>query len=726
VAAPLQSAFTWRTVGVFIPTIILLCYWTSYSEGVVSSTSFHSLSPPMHIVVALAFLAAVAVPVHRGIQAGRAWAAVLLYVGLVPAVWALGNISQGIPAMIHGARTYPQTPFWLALLVAAVAWPPARAWLRRTPPLSQGELIAVYIMLMVGTLCTSYGVAHFMVPTMTSARYYGRAESKWGQLFMDRIPTWFGPTDATVIDGFWKGDVYQVPWSAWIAPLAAWTLVVLAAVWVMLCLNVLVQRQWIDKERLTFPLVTLPLEISRQERGGYWNAFFRSYFTWAGFAVPVVLHTINGLHQYYPSFPTIQFRHINAMESVQARPWTAMRSLDITFYPCIVGISYLLTLEVSLSTWFFYLVRKLEPVLGDHMGWSEITTPNGFVFPFADHQATGAWMAVVVGALFVSRKELWRVLRQAFSEIASRLRGRRHPRTATRDPQSAEPALSYSTALFGAIAGIAFLVWWLSLAGMTPWVSLTFLGIFFVWCIALTRIRAEAGMGGITGPMTPQETMFLFAGTPVFGLQNLVILQHIKWMTIDLRAIACVMPSQLENLKMGDTMRLEGRSMVWAMLFAILFSTIVAYFILIPIVYQFGGITMNGQRFRQVPTDPFRELTTVLTNPRTPDDVGRWYTGFGFGFTLFLSWMRLHFLWWPFHPLGYAIGFSRRTIDWMWFSIFLGWFLKLVILKTGGMKGYRHALPFFLGMILGEFFMGGVYGFLGVAVPDTRGYQLYP
>src|SRR5947208_2105199 len=90
--APPQSAFTWRTVGVFLPTICLLCYWTSYSEGVVSATSFHSLSPPMHIVVALAFLAAVAVPVHRGIQAGRRWAGALLFLGRIPAIWALGSI----------------------------------------------------------------------------------------------------------------------------------------------------------------------------------------------------------------------------------------------------------------------------------------------------------------------------------------------------------------------------------------------------------------------------------------------------------------------------------------------------------------------------------------------------------------------------------------------------------------------------------------------------------
>src|ERR1051326_2395730 len=114
-AMPAQSAFTRRTVAVFIPTICLLCYWTSYSEGVVSATSFHSLSPPMHIVVALAFLAAVAVPTHLGLRAGRRWADVILFVGLVPVIWSLGNIAQGIPAMATGARIYSQTPLWLAL-----------------------------------------------------------------------------------------------------------------------------------------------------------------------------------------------------------------------------------------------------------------------------------------------------------------------------------------------------------------------------------------------------------------------------------------------------------------------------------------------------------------------------------------------------------------------------------------------------------------------------------
>ena len=96
------------------------------------------------------------------------------------------------------------------------------------------------------------------------------------------------------------------------------------------------------------------------------------------------------------------------------------------------------------------------------------------------------------------------------------------------------------------------------------------------------------------------------------------------------------------------------------------------------------------------------------------------------GVTGLLMALRTHFIWWPLHPIGYAVGFSRRTIDWMWFSILLGWAAKLLLLRFGGMRLYRRALPFFLGFILGEFTMGGIFGFIGVLFPDTAGYQTYP
>jgi hypothetical protein len=51
---------------------------------------------------------------------------------------------------------------------------------------------------------------------------------------------------------------------------------------------------------------------------------------------------------------------------------------------------------------------------------------------------------------------------------------------------------------------------------------------------------------------------------------------------------------------------------------------------------------------------------------------------------------------------------------------------ELLPVRPGGTHLYRHALPSFLGFILGEFTMGGVYRFIGILFPDTAGYQTYP
>jgi hypothetical protein len=42
----------------------------------------------------------------------------------------------------------------------------------------------------------------------------------------------------------------------------------------------------------------------------------------------------------------------------------------------------------------------------------------------------------------------------------------------------------------------------------------------------------------------------------------------------------------------------------------------------------------------------------------------------------------------------------------MWLPVCLTWLLKGVLLRYGGLRAYRRALPFFLGLILGEFSAG--------------------
>jgi hypothetical protein len=49
-------------------------------------------------------------------------------------------------------------------------------------------------------------------------------------------------------------------------------------------------------------------------------------------------------------------------------------------------------------------------------------------------------------------------------------------------------------------------------------------------------------------------------------------------------------------------------------------------------------------------------------------------------------------------------------------SIFVGWLLKLLILKFGGIRMHRASTPLFLGLILGEFVLGAFWSVLGIVL----------
>ncbi len=69
---------------------------------------------------------------------------------------------------------------------------------------------------------------------------------------------------------------------------------------------------------------------------------------------------------------------------------------------------------------------------------------------------------------------------------------------------------------------------------------------------------------------------------------------------------------------------------------------------------------------------------------------------------------RYRFPWWPIHPAGLAVGLTHPTFN-VWFSIFVAWLIKAIVLKMGGIGLYRRTRPFFLGMILGAFAATGLW-----------------
>ena len=82
------------------------------------------------------------------------------------------------------------------------------------------------------------------------------------------------------------------------------------------------------------------------------------------------------------------------------------------------------------------------------------------------------------------------------------------------------------------------------------------------------------------------------------------------------------------------------------------------------------------------------------------------YGGFALGIvaTIFMLVMRSRFTWFPLNPLAYAIVPSWSGFV-LWFSFFLAWLIKSLVLRFGGGSTYRQLAPLMIGLILGEFTM---------------------
>ena len=88
------------------------------------------------------------------------------------------------------------------------------------------------------------------------------------------------------------------------------------------------------------------------------------------------------------------------------------------------------------------------------------------------------------------------------------------------------------------------------------------------------------------------------------------------------------------------------------------------------------------------------------------------FIGLGFLTAIALTIIRGAFLWWPFHPAGYALS-NAWGANVTWFPLFISWVIKSLILRYGGLKIDRKAAPLFMGLILGDFLTGCIWSIIG-------------
>ena len=103
-----------------------------------------------------------------------------------------------------------------------------------------------------------------------------------------------------------------------------------------------------------------------------------------------------------------------------------------------------------------------------------------------------------------------------------------------------------------------------------------------------------------------------------------------------------------------------------------------------------------------------------LTNPTAPDVNGIIAICAGTVFAFFLGAMRLRFWWWPFHPIGY-IAANCWGMHWNYMPFFIGWLVKSLVIRYGGLRLYRATVPLAIGLIVGDLLNQGIWSIIAIA-----------
>ncbi len=90
-------------------------------------------------------------------------------------------------------------------------------------------------------------------------------------------------SDKSVLRGYYEGDstLYTIQHlRTWMTPVLWWTGFLVVLLFLQLGINVVVRKQWTEKEKLSYPTIQLPLEMTNPASG-----LFSKKLMWVGFAI---------------------------------------------------------------------------------------------------------------------------------------------------------------------------------------------------------------------------------------------------------------------------------------------------------------------------------------------------------------------------------------------------------------------------------------------------------
>lgn len=576
---------------------------------------------------------------------------------------------------------------------------------RRLAPgvaLCRQELLVVYGMVATGSSLVGHDCMQMVVPTIAHAAYFSTPENRWGEMIVPHLPRWLTISELSdSVKGFEQGHSTLYDWSnieMWLVPIGAWSVFLISVIVAMLSMVVLLRRHWVDNERLTYPIAQIPILITE---GGGSNALFRSRLFWGGFALAAGIDLLNGLATFFPNLPLINVKMTNITPWFTSPPWKAMGWTVLSFYPFVIGLSFFMPTNMAFSSWFFFLFRKAQQVAASAFGYQGADA----WYPYLKEQSFGALIALFIATLWFGRgyiREIWR--------SANTGEGRTH-----------DGGISYRWAFVALGLSCLVMIGFLNFAGMALWLAVIYILLYLMFCCAFTRIRAELGPPAHElGTVGPSNMLVLGLGSAFLGPQNLAVFSLLYFQNRMHRGL--LMPQQAECLKAAGQCGLSIRTMVGALSAAGVIGVFSAFWAIMHLAYgrHYAAAHHPGAPGSGFSSAAYNQLMSWLNNPIGANYMSVLGIAIGAVFALTLAKLAVTYYGFPFHPAGYALGMSFG-VDYIWLPIMISWLVKVLILRYAGLRGYRAAIPFFVGLVLGEFAVGGMWSF----VRGVLGVQTY-
>lgn len=616
---------------------------------------------------------AVQLPVSAGLTLRAV--SVGLFLSVLLNIWGIHSSYVTNASIVSLAHLPITTVFPFVLVVFGLN--PLIKWLKPGRGFTRQELIIVFFLVFTASAIPAWAFSSYALSVISGPHYFATPENRWAELFLSNVPSWLiVPNPNNALTPFFEGvgPGASPVWQVWIIPLF-WWLTFYAAIFIVgASLMVILRKQWVEHERLSFPLAQVPLMMIEDAEGpSRWPPVARSPLFWIGFGVTLFILSWNMIG-YFGALPTIRIgpTHATGLVLFDQAP-----NISIRFNYLVAGIAYFTRIEVLFSVWFFYLLRIIQEGIMNNMG----QTNSYMVLQF---QHLGGLLTLVVFTLWMSRKHLLEVLRHALGKPT--------------DLDDQREFFSYRLAVIGVVGGYLFMIAWLYAAGGSLLLITIMMTMSLLIFVGISRVVAETGLAAFDIPYdAANRVTVVMVGTDNIDPQTLTTMTLCHTFARNWRTLG--MCSMAHAAKMGDVMGGVGKGVFGIITLTLALSTATAFVYTIYLGYDFGASQFTGTAFKRGAEEVWNELAGWLGNAHPYKSMHVLYGSAGILTMLGLLIMHHRFIWWPLHPIGFGVV-ATHSVNMAVFSFFFVWLVKTVIFRIGGVALYRTVQPLVIGMIV--------------------------